>query len=136
MKQAPCLALDAVLILNKKLLLIQRLHEPFVGQWAFPGGRMDLGETPEAGCLRELLEETNLNGKIRKLVGVYGEPDRDPRKHTVSIVYLVDVDNIGTLKAGDDAGKAEFWDLDQVLKDDFKLAFDHKKILHDALKHF
>lgn len=134
MKPLPILALDSIVRNKNAVLLIKRLHDPYKGFWAFPGGRMDYGETPENGCLRELKEETNLTGKISRLVGVYGEPDRDPRKHTVSIVYVVDVPNLDELKAGDDAGEAEFFDLKAVLDDEFKLAFDHKKILLDYVK--
>ena len=134
MKATPIIALDAIVQFKNSILLIQRLHEPFVKQWAFPGGRMDYGETPEFGCLRELHEETNLMGKISWLVGIYGEPDRDPRKHTVSLTYAVSVQDFSTLKAGDDAGDANFFEIDDLLKNDFVMAFDHKKILMDYLK--
>mgnify|MGYP001029232555 CR=1 FL=1 len=59
------------------------------GDWAFPGGFVDYGEDPSKAALRELLEETNLVGQDAKLVAVAGAPDRDPRRHTVSILYGV-----------------------------------------------
>ncbi len=126
--------MDAIVESKGAILLIQRLHEPFQGCWAFPGGRHDVGETPEAGVLRELREETCLIGKVQQLVGVYGDPERDPRGHVISIAYAVKVDDFSTLKASDDAKEARFFALEEIRSPDFKLAFDHARILADYLK--
>lgn len=68
-------------------MLITRLREPFKGMLAFPGGFVDYGEDPETASARELKEECGIDGEVQKLVTVAGSPNRDPRKHVVSIVY-------------------------------------------------
>ena len=132
MHTSPNLAVDAIVV-NKdnQVLLIQRGHEPFVGRWAFPGGRVNYGEDPFTAVIRELKEETNLDGKNQKLVGVYGEPSRDPRSHHVSIIYRVEVDDPSGINAGDDAKEAQFFSIKEILTQPHLLAFDHHKILSD-----
>ena len=71
-----------------KILLIQRGLEPFKGQWALPGGFVDVGETVEEAAVREMREETGLDVQLERLVGVYSDPERDPRGHNVSVVFL------------------------------------------------
>ena len=127
---APLLAADCVVFDDAgRVLLIRRGHEPFKGMYAFPGGFVEVGETVEQAALRELREETGIEGRILKLIGVYSEPKRDPRHHSVAVVYLVERIS-GESAGGDDAESAEFvsdWrDLD--------LAFDHNQVLADALK--
>jgi 8-oxo-dGTP diphosphatase len=126
----PLLAADCVVFdASGRLLLIQRGHEPFKGQYALPGGFVEVGETVEAAALRELKEETGVEGRILKLVGVYSDPQRDPRGHTVGVAFLVEL-VAGEPSGGDDAASAAFvgdWR-------DQKLAFDHDVIVADALK--
>ena len=86
-----------------EILMITRNLSPGQGLLALPGGFVDYGEDPEDAVLRELVEETGLVGTLNKLLCVRGDPERDPRKHIVSVVYLVDVDRDADLKAGDDA---------------------------------
>ncbi len=120
-----CVVFDA----NDRLLLIKRKKPPFEGRYAFPGGFVEYGETTEKAAARELKEETGLTAKSVKLVGVYSRPDRDPRKHVVTVAYLISVDSCEP-QAGDDATSAEFvadWK-------NMQLAFDHNEILSDALK--
>jgi len=126
-----CIALttDAIVIKQNETLLIQRKREPFKGKWALPGGRVEYGETTESACLRELEEETALMGDSLKLIGVYSNPNRDPRKHTVSVVYAV-MSVSGTVRAQDDAKKAEWFDIEHIPP----LAFDHASIIEDAMK--
>lgn len=118
-----CVVFDA----RDRLLLIRRRHPPFAGRFALPGGFVDYGETTEAAARRELLEETGLRAKELRLIGVYSNPARDPRGHTISIAYLTMVED-GAPIAGDDAAEVEFradWrELD--------LAFDHIEIARDA----
>jgi 8-oxo-dGTP diphosphatase len=126
----PSLTVDCVIIDRKdRVLLIKRKHAPFAGQYALPGGFVDLDETVEGACLREVLEETNLAIRRPKLVGIYSEPGRDPRGATVSIAYAA---KVGAVKAtaGDDASAVE-WVADWKKT---ALAFDHKDIIRDALK--
>ena len=93
----PNVAVDAIVIKKKAgdshdILLITRGKDPFMGMYAFPGGFVDYGENPPAACLRELKEECCVDGVQPELICVAGEPDRDPRKHVISIVFSVMVD--------------------------------------------
>ncbi len=126
----PLLTVDCVIMDRKgRVLLIKRGQMPFKGHYALPGGFVDLNETVEGACLREVLEETNLTIRRPKLVGIYSVPGRDPRGATVSIAYAA---KVGTAKAvaGDDAS-AVAWVADWKQQ---ALAFDHKDIIRDALK--
>lgn len=114
---------------SDRVLLIRRKNEPFRGQYAFPGGFIETGETAEDSARRELMEETGIEAGDLRLLGVYSDPGRDPRHHTITIAYLVRVQG-QTPIAGDDAAAAEFV-ADPAKK---KLAFDHDLILRDALK--
>lgn len=125
---APALTVDAVLLKGYEALLIRRARPPFAGAWAIPGGFVDVGERTEDAARRELLEETGLRGDIVDLLGVYSDPKRDPRGHTVSVVYVMKIGGIVDVAAGDDAAEARWFALD-ALPD---LAFDHARILADA----
>jgi 8-oxo-dGTP diphosphatase len=124
----PALTVDCVVFdPDGRLLLIRRKNPPFRGQYALPGGYVDYGETTEHAAARELAEETSLAAVTVSLIGVFSDPHRDPRGHTVSIAYRVGVANYG-VQAGDDAVDAAFvadWQ-------DHELAFDHRKIVDDA----
>jgi 8-oxo-dGTP diphosphatase len=124
----PRLTVDCVVFdRSDRLLLIRRKNQPFQGRYALPGGFVDYGETTEQAAARELSEETSLRAVSLRLIGVYSDPHRDPRGHTVSIAYLVTVDDRAPT-AGDDAAHAEFvadWH-------EQALAFDHNKIVDDA----
>lgn len=127
--KTPSITVDCVVFDGPdRLLLIRRRNPPFAGQFALPGGFVDYGETTEAAAGRELLEETGLQAKDLRLIGVYSNPKRDPRGHTISIAYLVVIED-GTPTAADDAAEAQFradWrELD--------LAFDHNEIVRDAV---
>jgi 8-oxo-dGTP diphosphatase len=124
---APSLTVDGLLMKENSLLLIQRKHEPFQGQWALPGGFVEYGERTEDAVIREVFEETGLEVQVRMLLGVYSDPTRDPRGHTVTVVYLVEHIS-GSLNAGDDAGSAKFFKMNELPA----LAFDHALIVKDA----
>ena len=124
----PSITVDGVIIKNGKILLVKRRNEPFKGKWALPGGFVEYGETVEKAVLREVKEETGMDAKIKKLVGVYSDPARDPRGHTISIVFLLE--GKGDAIAGDDAIEAKFFDLNELPP----LAFDHEKIIKDAIQ--
>lgn len=122
---ADCIVFDK----HDRLLLIRRKKPPFEGQFALPGGFIEVGETTEQAALRELREETGIVGTTPRLVGVYSDPNRDPRRHVISIAYLILTD-ADRATAGDDAATADFianWRGQQ-------LAFDHNRILEDALR--
>ena len=115
---------------NDNFILIKRCNEPFKGFWALPGGFVDYGESVEDAAVREALEETSINVELKELVGVYSNPDRDPRRHTVSIAFTAK-GNMGDLKAADDACDIDIFtrkDLEKI-----NLAFDHEKIINDCL---
>ncbi|HEA70288.1 MAG TPA: NUDIX hydrolase, partial [archaeon] len=86
----PLLTVDAVILLNNQedLILIRRKNPPFQGELALPGGFVDVGETVENACIREAREETNVNIRIIRLIGVFSDPKRDPRGHNVTIAFL------------------------------------------------
>jgi 8-oxo-dGTP diphosphatase len=127
----PALTVDCVVFDPRgRVLLIRRGNEPFKGCYALPGGFVDVGETVEEACRRELREETGLSVGDLLLVGVYSDPDRDPRGHTVSTVFLAQLTKPADPAAGDDAASAEW--VDQWRAE--HLAFDHAQILGDAEK--
>jgi 8-oxo-dGTP diphosphatase len=120
-----CVAFDA----RRRVLLIRRGRPPYKGKYALPGGFVDVGETVEDACRRELLEETGVRAGKLELIGVYSHPRRDPRGHTCSVAFLARI--TGAMpKAGDDAAAAE-WVADWSK---LALAFDHAKILRDAAR--
>jgi len=128
--KTPHLAVDCVVFDPKdRLLLIRRKNPPFQGSWALPGGFVEIGETVENACLRELLEETGIVGGALTLIGVYSAPDRDPRGHICSAAFLAEPEG-GVVKAGSDARVADW--VQSWREVDF--AFDHRQIVLDALR--
>ncbi len=123
----PNVTVDALVVREDKILLVKRRNEPFKDLWAMPGGFVDYGESTEEAVARELLEETSLNAKGVKLAGVYSGMRRDPRGHSVSIIY--EVDSEGEAKAGDDAKELEFFNLAKLPP----LAFDHERIINECI---
>lgn len=130
----PAVTVDIVLFCRSgsgvDVLLIKRAREPFKGRWAFPGGFVDKDESLEHGASRELLEETGLSGIHLEQFGAFGDPGRDPRGHTVSIVFSAMLAGRLQAHAADDAADAKWH---SALRPP-KLAFDHKKILSLALQ--
>jgi 8-oxo-dGTP diphosphatase len=130
MHKQPAIAVDCVVFNNEGyLLLIRRKNEPFKGQYALPGGFVEFGETTEAAARRELYEETRLRVGRFHLVGVYSNPKRDPRGHTISIAYVAVATRGTRARGGDDAVSAAFVPAWRTLR----LAFDHNTIVRDAL---
>ncbi|RZN36841.1 MAG: tRNA (N6-threonylcarbamoyladenosine(37)-N6)-methyltransferase TrmO [Methanosarcinales archaeon] len=130
MMSTPALTVDAIILHQQKIVLIKRKNPPFKGSYALPGGFVDVGETVEGAVLREAKEETGLDIKIVRLVGIYSDPARDPRRHTVSACYLAE--GFGTLQAGSDAACAELFDQNALPE----LAFDHGMMVADMLVNF
>ena len=124
----PALAVDAAVKRGDSILLIQRKYPPMQGYWGLPGGFVERDEDPLIAVLRELEEETGMIGENPELLMVMGNPKRDPRKHIVSIVYEVEVQD-GEPQAGDDAADARFWPLEKVLSGQVELAGDHLEII-------
>ena len=125
----PSVTADGVVVKGDKLLVIRRGKEPFEGSYALPGGFVEYGEKVDDCVVREVKEETGLSTEVVGLVGVYSDPDRDPRGHFVTAVYQLKPVG-GKLKAGDDAKAAEWVPLTDL--PDF--AFDHGEIVRDFLR--
>jgi len=125
----PRLTVDGVIIDKNRILLIKRKNEPFKGKWSLPGGFVEYDETVESAVVREILEETNLSSEVKELIGVYSEPNRDPRGHTITIAFLLHIKK-GEVRRGDDAADAKFFELKQLPD----LSFDHEKIIDDAIR--
>ncbi len=127
-RKKPSLTVDGILLNEKgEVLLIKRKREPFKNFLALPGGFVEYGERVEDAIIREMMEETGLEVKIEKLFGVYSDPLRDPRGHTVSIVYVLKKVG-GNLKGGDDAEVAKVFKKENLPQD---IAFDHRDIIED-----
>ena len=125
---SPALTVDCVCFDGRgRVLLVRRGHSPFEGTYALPGGFVESGETVEAACRRELQQETGVEAGELRLVGVFSDPERDPRGPTVSIAYL-SVIEAAQPKAGSDAAAAD-WVADWRRE---KLAFDHADIIAAA----
>jgi len=132
MYKIPSLTVDAVIACeNDSIILIKRKKSPYNNSWALPGGFVEYGETVESAILREVKEETCLEIDLKEIVGVYSNPDRDPRGHTVTICYLAVITG-GELNADTDASAVCCFPKRDVLK--LKLAFDHDLILKDAFR--
>ena len=129
-QKVPRLTVDAVILdrERKSIVLIKRKAYPFEGMWALPGGFVQYKETVENATIREAKEETGLDIEIERLVGVYSDPERDPRGHTVAVAFLCRRVG-GELNAGDDAAEAKEFKLEELPE----MAFDHRKMVDDAL---
>ena len=128
----PALTADAVIRYEKNnLVLIRRKNPPFKGKLALPGGFVDKNETPEQACIREAKEETNLDIKIIRKVGIFSGPDRDPRGLVVTVAFLCEpLKKSKAPKAQDDAAGLEIVPFSKL--DSLEFAFDHKDILKRA----
>lgn len=120
----PFPTVDIIIEMGGGIVLIMRKNPPF--GWAIPGGFVDYGESLEAAAVREAKEETSLDVKLISQLGAYSDPGRDPRKHTISVVFLAKGD--GQPKAADDARDIAIFDRGTLPE---QLAFDHKRILED-----
>jgi len=118
---------DLVIPSERGIVLVRRGSEPFEGLWALPGGFVEVGETVRQAAVREAAEETGLAVEVSKLVGVYSEPYRDPRGHNVSVAFLARVLS-GQMQAASDAAEVDVLEPGSV-----ELAFDHDRIISDAM---
>lgn len=127
----PLLAADAIIELTDKpgrpIVLIERKNPPY--GWAIPGGFVDVGERLEVAAIREAKEEVCLDVRLKALLGMYSDPKRDDRGHTVTAVYIAEA--TGEPQAADDAKNLNIFDLDSLPDE---LAFDHRQVLEDYRK--
>ncbi|TFG04759.1 MAG: NUDIX hydrolase [Promethearchaeota archaeon] len=132
MKLAVGKTVDAVIFDGKgNVVLVRRRHPPFKGQLALPGGFIEEGETSNDAVIREIKEETNLDVKIEKMIGIYDKLGRDPRGRVHSTAFLCSIIGEMNLHGGSDAEQVELVPINQLENKD--LAFDHEVILRDAL---
>ncbi|MFH2106972.1 MAG: NUDIX hydrolase [Candidatus Micrarchaeota archaeon] len=115
---------------NGKLVLTKRGIDPFKGHLLFPGGFVEYEETVEHAAERESMEEAGVKIKLKEILGVYSKPDRDPRGHNISTVFIAEALN-DNVKAGDDAEEAFLAKPEEI--DVSKLGFDHPQIFKDYL---
>ncbi|KXB05237.1 hypothetical protein AKJ50_01445 [candidate division MSBL1 archaeon SCGC-AAA382A13] len=125
-RKRPSLTVDIIIEMDEGIVLVKRKNNPFRGDWAIPGGFVEYGETVEEAARREAEEETGLRVELENLVGVYSDPDRDPRGHVVSICFSA-TKKEGELRAATDAANVKVfkevpWN---------NLAFDHENILKE-----
>lgn len=114
-----------------EVLLIKRGNAPCKGQWAFPGGFLNIDESAEDGARRELYEETHVAGVSVTQIGAYSAVDRDPRERVITIAYYAIIEKQNCdVRSGDDAAEARWFSIDALPE----LAFDHADILRDALR--
>jgi 8-oxo-dGTP diphosphatase len=128
------LTVDAIVFVKEEnsvsVLLIERGRDPFKNKWALPGGFIEMDETLETACKRELLEETGLKVDKMTQFKTYDAIDRDPRHRTISVVYFAELDKKQHVKGDDDASRAEWFPISNLPE----LAFDHKQILEEFFK--
>jgi 8-oxo-dGTP diphosphatase len=128
MKPAPPVpTVDVIIEAGDRIVLVRRKHPP--PGWAIPGGFIDAGEKAQDAAVREALEETGLQVTLTGLLGVYSDPARDPRRHTISTVYIGKAE--GTPSGGDDAAEAGLFSERDLPS---PLAFDHARILADYFR--
>lgn len=131
-------ATDAVCIAKSEgeeyILLIKRQYEPFIGNWALPGGFLQNNEELKDCAIRELKEETNIDHEITdiKQVGIYGAVMRDPRKRVISVAYLIQLDYLPKVSIANETLEVKWINLKELPS--IQLAFDHGQIVDDALK--
>ncbi len=126
------IALTAFLEQDLKILLIKRRADPFAGQWALPGGFVEIDEPLEAAAQRELREETGVRPDHLEQLRAFGKPDRDPRGRIISVAFIAlarpETVGSGSVQAADDAADARWWALNEPPQ----LAFDHDEVLEHA----
>ncbi|HSG11106.1 MAG TPA: NUDIX hydrolase [Gammaproteobacteria bacterium] len=127
----PAIAVDAIIEMSDRpgspIVLVERRNPPH--GWAIPGGFVDVGETLESAVIREAKEETSLDITLKCLLGIYSDPARDPRGHTVTPVYIAEA--VGMPVAADDAASLSLFDP----HDCPALAFDHDRIIADYIEY-
>ncbi len=120
----PIPTVDIIIETPEGIVLIKRRNPPY--GWALPGGFVDYGETLEEAAVREAKEETGLDIELIRQFHAYSDPDRDPRQHTITVVFIAKAE--GRPTAGDDAKEVAVFTKENLPK---PLAFDHERILKD-----
>ncbi len=129
MHKTPLCSSDIIIEVNDSIVIIERKYEP--RGFALPGGLVEYGEAIESTAIREAKEETNLDIELIELLYTYSNPERDPRQHCISSVFIARA--IGIPEGGDDAKKAFLVSLEELLN--YTYVFDHKRIISDYLRY-
>jgi 8-oxo-dGTP diphosphatase len=117
------------------VLLVRRGEAPYEGMWAIPGGFKRPPETLDEAAKRELIEETGVDAaSLLAQFGAYGDPGRDPRMNVVTVGYLAVIRDVGAIVPGSDAADAALVPASEVLNEKLELAFDHLRIVRDAIE--
>lgn len=130
----PTPTIDVILQENtnsNRILVIKRAKDPFEGHLSLPGGFVNYGETVEDAAKREAEEELSVKVELLDILGVYSNPERDPRGHIMSVTFIAKIVE-GEVRANDDAAEFEWIDIENM--ENLNLAFDHLKILSDFKK--
>jgi 8-oxo-dGTP diphosphatase len=131
----PALTVDALIVAREKgewhLLLIRRGKEPYMDHWALPGGFVNMDETLEEACRRELEEETGLHCSKMEQFRVFDALGRDPRHRTISVAFYAMLPQVCEVKGMDDASEAGWFSLSELPD----LAFDHREIIMEFRLH-
>lgn len=122
--QNPIPTVDIIIEFEGSIILIKRRNPPH--GWALPGGFVDVGETVEDAAVREAKEETSLDVRLKRQLHTYSDPERDPRHHTISTVFIAE--GRGNPVAADDAAEIGVFSSETLPE---PIAFDHKEILQD-----
>jgi 8-oxo-dGTP diphosphatase len=128
MAKRPVLTVDILIRLGDGWVFVKRKFDPYRGWWAIPGGQVEYGETVEQAAIREAREETGLDVRLVRLIGVYSDPARDPRGHYVSVAYLADAIS-GKLRPASDVAEVRTFKMAPT-----PLAFDHERIFRDGVR--
>jgi len=124
----PLVSVDIIIEINDKIVLIQRVNPPY--GWALPGGFVNYGESLESSAIREAKEETSLEVTLQEQFHTYSDPDRDPRHHTVTTVFIGK--GTGTPKPADDAKRVGLFTRDRLPE---PIVFDHRNIIGDYFRY-
>ncbi|MCF2136598.1 MAG: NUDIX hydrolase [Candidatus Thorarchaeota archaeon] len=128
MYRSPTPTVDVAIIDGENIILVKRGHEPHKGSWVLPGGFIEYGETAEEAAVREVLEETGVSVRLVDILGVYSAPERDPRKHILTVVFVAERIE-GEPVGGDDAAEAKWFKIKET--ETMDLGFDHGLILRN-----
>lgn len=128
-EQLRTLATDGVVLVDGQVLLIERDHDPYAGEWVLPGGLVERGETARTACEREIAEEVGVDVRAEQFVGLYDEPDRDPRGNVSAAFRCAPVDDADPQPL-EEARTVEFFDPDDLPS----MGFDHEQIVADTLE--
>lgn len=120
-------AVDCVVLNGDRVLLLKRAHEPFNGYWVLPGGHVERNETVEGAAVREMKEELGIDVEVEKLVGVFSDPDRDPRG-LISVAFIVRPKSTD-IRLNREASEYKWFPPDALPEN---IGFDHAKILAQA----